>query len=77
MAARRQGIMDKFHAPALARPGRTRGRPTMQGDVFPAYSSLRADPLGAKALYQALELLPGVSAQRHYRDVSKLADEPE
>jgi hypothetical protein len=44
-----------------------------QGDVFPAYSSLRADPLGTKALYQALELLPGISVERHYRDLSKLA----
>jgi hypothetical protein len=44
-----------------------------QGDVFPAYSSLRADPLGTKVLYQALELLPGISVERHYRDLSKLA----
>ncbi len=42
------------------------------GDVYPAYSSLRADPLGAKALYQSLgKLLP---ARRHYQPLSKLGE---
>ena len=30
-----------------------------QGDVFPAYSSLRADPLGTLALHDSLAQLPG------------------
>lgn len=35
------------------------------GDVYPAYSSLRPDPLGARALYESLERLPGVRVRRH------------
>lgn len=42
------------------------------GDVFPAYSSLRTDPLGAKALYQALERIPGLSVDRSYHDPAVL-----
>jgi hypothetical protein len=33
-----------------------------RGDVYPAYSSLRADPLGAMAFYESLEKIPGLSA---------------
>ena len=32
-----------------------------QGDIYPAYSSLRADPLGTKVFYESLETLPGLS----------------
>jgi len=35
-----------------------------QGDVFPVYSSRRADRLGARALHDALALLPGVTVER-------------
>ena len=28
------------------------------GDVYPPYSSYRSDPLGTKAFYEALNLLP-------------------
>lgn len=38
------------------------------GDVYPPYSSLRADPLGTKALFAALENLPDIEAARAYRD---------
>lgn len=38
------------------------------GDVYPPYTSLRADPLGTKALFDALDRLPGVTAERAYRD---------
>jgi len=34
------------------------------GDVYPAYSSLRADPLGTRALYESLELMPGRQSRR-------------
>ena len=34
------------------------------GDMYPPYSSLRADPLGSKALYESLETLPGLSVRR-------------
>jgi hypothetical protein len=42
------------------------------GDIFPPYSSLRTDPLGVKAFYEALERLPGHTPGRHFRDLSKL-----
>jgi len=38
------------------------------GDVYPPYSSLRADPLGTKVLYASLQNLPEVEASRIYRD---------
>ncbi len=34
------------------------------GDIYPPYSSLRADPLGSKALYESLDALPGLSVRR-------------
>ena len=34
------------------------------GDIYPAYSSLRADPLGTRALYESLDALPDVTAKR-------------
>src|SRR2546430_15160586 len=37
------------------------------GDVFPAYSSLRADPLGTRALYESLSALPGLRVARNFR----------
>jgi len=40
------------------------------GDVYPEYSSLRSDPLGAKALHASLEKLVGV--ERNYRPLVKL-----
>jgi len=39
------------------------------GDVYPEYSSFRSDPLGTGALYGALQLLPGVSAQRNLEPI--------
>jgi hypothetical protein len=44
------------------------------GDVYPAYSSLRADPLGVKALYEGLDGLRGVSASRNYRFPARHGD---
>jgi hypothetical protein len=43
------------------------------GDIYPPYSSLRADPLGAKALYESIQELPGMSAARNYQPVASLA----
>ena len=37
-----------------------------RGDVFPAYSSLRSDPLGTRALYDSLEQLPGIRIERRF-----------
>jgi len=42
------------------------------GDIYPAYSSLRADPLGTKAFYDSLENLHTISISRNYRTLSKL-----
>lgn len=42
------------------------------GDLYPACSSLRADPLGVEAFYEALQMMPGVSVQRNYRSLSHL-----
>ena len=36
------------------------------GDVYPPYSSFRADPLGVRALYGALGSLRGVSVRRNF-----------
>ena len=44
------------------------------GDIYPPYSSLRADPLGTKALYKSLESLPGLTVQRHLRPWHRLPD---
>lgn len=42
------------------------------GDVYPPYSTLRADPLGAKALYEALDELPGYDTRRNFRPLVRL-----
>lgn len=41
------------------------------GDLFPPGSSLRSDPLGSMALYQALERTAGLSVQRNYRSLDQ------
>jgi len=46
------------------------------GDIYPAYSSLRADPLGTKALYESLRHIPGISADRNYLDLPSLPKGP-
>lgn len=42
--------------------------PLETGDVYPPYSSLRTDPLGAKALYESLEAMPGITVERLYKE---------
>lgn len=46
------------------------------GDVYPAYSSLRADPLGAMAFYESLEKIPGLSVRRDFSASDRLPEEP-
>lgn len=41
------------------------------GDVYPYYSSLRADPLGVKALYESLQQCCGLSVERSYDPLTK------
>ena len=42
------------------------------GDVYPAYSSLRSDPLGARALFDGLKRLNLLGVQRSYRPLSRV-----
>ncbi len=42
------------------------------GDVYPPYSTLRSDPLGAKVFYESLQSLPGLSAERSLRPLPLL-----
>ncbi len=41
------------------------------GEFYPAYSSLRADPIGTRVLYEALDSLPGVQSQRRFAPLRK------
>ncbi len=42
------------------------------GDIYPPYSSLRSDPLGAKVFYESLNNLKDISADRNYQSLPKL-----
>ena len=42
------------------------------GDIYPVYSSLRTDPLGTGAFYEALGKMPGLSVSRNYRPLPRL-----
>jgi hypothetical protein len=44
------------------------------GDVYPPHSSLRADPLGARALREALDMVPGVSARPSFDPLEQIED---
>lgn len=44
------------------------------GDVYPAYSSLRADPLGAKALHDSFDELSSVRVGRLFHPLDRLED---
>ena len=46
------------------------------GDVYPAYSSLRSDPLGTMAFYESLGRVPGISARRDFSTQDRLPEEP-
>jgi len=43
-----------------------------RGDVYPPHSTLRADPLGAKAMFDVFSEMPGFQAQRNYRPLIRL-----
>jgi Domain of unknown function (DUF4350) len=45
------------------------------GDVYPPYSSLRADPLGTMVFCESLEELPGLTVRRDFSDSNKLPGE--
>jgi hypothetical protein len=42
------------------------------GDVYPPYSSLRADPLGTRALYESLELEQDIKLSRSFQAFEKI-----
>jgi len=42
------------------------------GDVYPPYSSLRADPLGTMAFYEALERMPDMTVERDFSANNRL-----
>src|SRR2546430_5283102 len=42
------------------------------GDVYPPYSSLRADPLGTMAFYEALERTPEMTVERDFSANNRL-----
>ncbi|MEE4264765.1 MAG: DUF4350 domain-containing protein [Desulfobacteraceae bacterium] len=46
------------------------------GDVYPAYSSLRSDPLGTRALYESLENIDSLSVSRNYHLLKSVTYEP-
>ena len=46
--------------------------PLQTGDAYPPFSSLRADPLGARALYESLAELPGIRVERLYKQRERL-----
>src|SRR5687767_13698804 len=47
-----------------------------QGDTFPPYSSLRSDPLGLRALHDALAALPRIRVERQFKPLSDLESKP-
>lgn len=42
------------------------------GDVYPPYSSLRADPVGTQALFESLQAIRGVSVERNYQPIDRV-----
>ncbi len=43
-----------------------------KGDAYPAYSTYRTDPMGAKAFYEGLSLLSGVDAERNLEPLDRV-----
>src|SRR5262245_26652558 len=46
------------------------------GDAFPAYSSLRADPIGVRVLHDSLAALPGLVVERQFKPIADLEPGP-
>ena len=42
-----------------------------RGDVYPAYSTLRADPLGTRAYYEALDVAPDYPWRRGFKSLHR------
>jgi hypothetical protein len=52
------------------------GKRYQQADHYPDYSTLRADPLGTRALHDALDRMPGVTVLRNFQPMKKLEGAP-
>ena len=46
------------------------------GDIFPAYSSLRSDPLGTRVFHDSLEALPGLRVTQRFQPLARLEPAP-
>lgn len=46
------------------------------GDIFPPYSSMRADPIGTKGLLESFQQLEGMEARRHLARWDRLKESP-
>ncbi len=44
------------------------------GDAYPAYSTLRSDPAGAKLIFESLSRIPAVTVARSYLPLDRVAD---
>ena len=44
------------------------------GDAYPAYSTLRSDPAGAKVIFESLSRLPDVTVARSYQPLDRVPD---
>jgi len=44
------------------------------GDAYPAYSTLRSDPAGAKVIFESLSRLAGVTVVRSYQPLERVTD---
>lgn len=47
-----------------------------RGDIFPPYSSLRADPMGTRALYESLQHLDDLEVKRDFRPFDRITVTP-
>ena len=47
------------------------------GDVYPAYSSLRSDPLGTRVFYESLKNLADIAPRRNHRLLKSFKPEPD
>jgi hypothetical protein len=47
------------------------------GEIYPEYSSFRADPIGGKGFYESLDRLPGRRTSRHLQPFQRLVGDKE
>ena len=47
------------------------------GEMYPPYSSFRADPVGMKALYESLGSMPGITVARNLESPARMPSDPD